>query len=100
MATNEEVTEYCKELFEEVSAEFPSYADGATPEQVFTDHALQLLAEAGETENYRVCYDEKQGKRGTDHKINAYSLYENYETLDLFIHNLRSFRRCPNHSQS
>jgi hypothetical protein len=85
MATNEEVTEYCKELFEEVSAEFPSYADGATPEQVFTDHALQLLAEAGETENYRVCYDEKQGKRGTDHKINAYSLYENYETLDLFI---------------
>lgn len=85
MAKQEDVAAYCKELFEEVNAEFTSYEEGATPEQVFTEHALQLLAEAGETENYHVCYDEKQGKRGTDHKINAYSLYENYETLDLFI---------------
>jgi hypothetical protein len=85
MAKQEDVSAYCKEIFEEINAEFTSYADGATPEQVFTEHALQLLADAGETENYHVCYDEKQGKRGTDHKINAYSLYENYETLDLFI---------------
>jgi hypothetical protein len=80
-----DISAYCKELYEEVNAEFTSYAEGTTPEQVFTERALQLLADAGETENYHVCYDEKQGKRGTDHKINAYSLYENYETLDLFI---------------
>jgi hypothetical protein len=47
--------------------------------------ALSLLADAGETENYRVSYDEKISKRGVEHKINGYSLYENYETLDLFI---------------
>jgi hypothetical protein len=43
------------------------------------------LSEAGETENYRVCFDEKISKRGVEHKINGYSLYENYETLDLFV---------------
>ena len=46
---------------------------------------MALLSDAGETENYRLCYDEKISKRGVEHKVNAYALYENYETLDLFI---------------
>ncbi|MCH8905386.1 MAG: AIPR family protein, partial [Bacteroidetes bacterium] len=32
-----------------------------------------------------VSYDEKLSKRGVEHKVNGYSLYENYETLDLFV---------------
>ncbi|WP_417858509.1 hypothetical protein, partial [Xanthomarina gelatinilytica] len=46
---------------------------------------MSFLSDAGETENYRVCFDEKISKRGVEHKINGYSLYENYETLDLFV---------------
>jgi hypothetical protein len=44
-----------------------------------------MLAEAGETENASVAYDERDtGKKG-QHKINAYAISENYETVDLFI---------------
>jgi hypothetical protein len=48
--------------------------------------AIDLLSEAGETENAMVCFDRKEDKLGrTMHKLNAYALAENYETLDLFI---------------
>jgi|AntRauTorckE5430_2_1112549.scaffolds.fasta_scaffold01951_3 hypothetical protein len=72
-------------LQEEVNAILISEEEGTNPEQTFTEIALSLLSEAGETENYRVCFDEKLSKRGVEHKINGYSLYENYETLDLFV---------------
>ena len=58
---------------------------GGNAEQMFTAYAISLLADAGETENAKVCYDEKISGRGVEHKINAYSLYESFETLDLFI---------------
>jgi|GEM_PF-6834558 len=47
--------------------------------------ALILLADAGETENARLSYDEKQSGRGVVHKVNAHAIADNYETLDLFI---------------
>ena len=56
-----------------------------SPEQLFTDYTLSLLADIGETANYRLVYDERTNKKGAQHKINAYALSENYETLDLFI---------------
>ena len=54
-------------------------------EQIFTQTAVDLLADAGETENVRVAYDESSLGRKNQHKINAYSISENYETIDLFI---------------
>ncbi len=56
-----------------------------SPEQLFTDYTLSLLADIGETANYRLVYDERTNKNGSQHKINAYAISENYETLDLFI---------------
>lgn len=39
----------------------------------------------GETENADIAFDEKElGKKG-QHKINAYAIADNYETVDLFI---------------
>ena len=81
----QEVEKFYMELQEDINALFISEEEGATPEQLFTENAITLLEEAGETENFRICYDEKISKRGIEHKINAYALYENYETLDLFI---------------
>lgn len=58
---------------------------GGTQEQTFTQYAIDLLAEAGEVENARECYDEKADKIGRRiHKINGYSLSENLETVQLF----------------
>ena len=59
--------------------------EGGNLEQIFTQTAVDLLAEAGETENVRVAYDEKSLGTKNQHKINAYSISDNYETLDLFI---------------
>lgn len=82
---NIELQKFLKSIQEEVKAIFKNAEEGTTPEEVFTDIALSMLADSGETENYRLCYDEKVSKRGIEHKLNAYALSENYETLDLFI---------------
>lgn len=82
---NKELQKFYIDIHEEINSTLVTEEDGANPEQVFTEIALSYLSEAGETENYRVCFDEKISKRGVEHKINGYSLYENYETLDLFV---------------
>jgi hypothetical protein len=82
---NIELQKFLTSLQEEVKAIFKTSEEGTTPEEVYTDLALSMLSDSGETENYRLCYDEKVSKRGVEHKINAYALSENYETLDLFI---------------
>ena len=82
---NKELQRFYIDIQEETNSSLISEVEGTNPEQIFTDYALSLLSDAGETENYRVCYDEKISKRGVEHKINAYALYENYETLDLFV---------------
>ncbi|NTV51218.1 MAG: AIPR family protein [Desulfobulbaceae bacterium] len=76
---------FYKDLQQEAQCGMLSSEEGGNAEQMFTAHVVSLLAESGETENARVCYDEKISRRGTEHKINAYSLYENFETLDLFV---------------
>lgn len=85
MLENKELLKFYTELQEDIKSYLLTEEEGANPEQIFTEMALSMLADAGETENFRVCYDEKISKRGVEHKLNAYSLYENYETLDLFI---------------
>lgn len=82
---NKELQKFYIHLQEEINSSLISEEEGTNPEQIFTELALSYLSEAGETENYRVCFDEKISKRGVEHKINGYSLYENYETLDLFV---------------
>jgi hypothetical protein len=82
---NKELLKFYTDIQEDIKSALISQEEGSNPEQLFTDYVLSILADAGETENFRLCYDEKINKRGTEHKINAYALYENYETVDLFI---------------
>lgn len=82
---NNELQRFYVNIQEEVKSILITEEEGTNPEQVFTELALSFLSDAGETENYRVCFDEKISKRGIEHKVNGYSLYENYETLDLFV---------------
>lgn len=85
MFENKELQKFYTDLQEEIKSSLVSDEEGTTPEQIYTEMVLSLLADAGETENYRVCYDEKVSKRGVIHKVNGYSLYETYDKLDLFI---------------
>ena len=83
---NQELYKFYQEICTDIDSTQLSEEEGGLKEQIFTELALSLLADAGETENYRVCYDEKLDKLGrVNHKINGYALSENYETLDLFI---------------
>lgn len=80
------VEEFYKELFQEIKSTQASEEDGGIQEQIFTQLAIDLLADAGETENARICFDRKEDILGrTMHKLNGYALSENYETLDLFV---------------
>jgi hypothetical protein len=80
------VENFYNELLQEIKSTQVSEEKGAVQEQIFTQIAIDLLAEAGETENARICFDRKEDRLGrTMHKLNGYALSENYETLDLFI---------------
>ena len=80
-----DIDRYYKSLVQEVAARQLSNEDGDTQEQAFTRLFLDLLSEAGETENTTVAYDEKDFGTKKTHKINGYAISDNYETVDLFI---------------
>lgn len=80
------IANFYNDLLQDIKSTQVSEEEGAVQEQIFTQLAIDLLAEAGETENARICFDRKEDRLGrTMHKLNGYALSENYETLDLFI---------------
>lgn len=80
-----DIDRYYKSLVQEVAARQLSNEEGDTQEQAFTRLFLDLLSEAGETENTTIAYDEKDFGTKKTHKINGYAISDNYETVDLFI---------------
>ena len=88
MSSNIEHTElqkFYQSLTQDIRSLQLSEDDGGNQEQIFTRTALDLLSDAGETENARDAYDEGQLGTKNQHKINAYAEPDNYETVDLFI---------------
>jgi hypothetical protein len=80
-----DVKKYYSTLVQEVSARQLSNEDGDTQEQSFTQLALDMLSDSGDTENAQTAFDEKGLGTKNQHKINAYAIADNYETIDLFI---------------
>ena len=100
MADQPEILRFLADLNQEVRtlADTESEEDGASLEEKATEYLTSLLADAGETENARVCTSIKHNKaRQVQHKINGYALSEDLEELALFItffqenNELRSF---------
>ena len=82
---NIELKRFYNSINQEIKSTQIATEEGGTLEQFFTQLATDLLAGAGETENVRVSYDEKALGTKFQHKINAYSISDNYETIDLFV---------------
>ncbi|MDE3235486.1 MAG: AIPR family protein [Bacteroidota bacterium] len=82
---NIELKKFYVNLQQDIRTDQLSDEEGGTLEQLFTQYAGNFLSGSGEVENIRVAYDEKILKTGVQHKINAYALSDNYETLDLII---------------
>ncbi len=80
------IEKYYQTFMQDIAAMQESSGDeGSATPQVFTQIAVDMLAEAGETENVSVAYDEKNLGKAGQHRINAYAISENYEKVDLFI---------------
>lgn len=82
---SKDVIKYFQTLNQEIRATQLSEEDGGNSEQIFTQIALNNLADAGETENAMLAFDKKAFGTRNQHQINAYAISDNYETLDLFI---------------
>jgi hypothetical protein len=82
---NIELYKFYQSLQQDIRSEQLTEEEGGTLEQLFTQLGTTYLAESGEAENIRVAYDEKILKTGVQHKINAYAISDNYETIDLVI---------------
>lgn len=80
-----DIEKYYQSISQEVVARQLANDEGDTQEQVFTRLFLDLLSDAGETENASVAFDEKDLGTKKQHKINGYAISDNYETVDLFI---------------
>ena len=81
----QEIEKYYSSLYQDIRSMQDSSDEGASQEQLFTQLALDLLSDGGETENSYLAYDEKALGTRNQHKINGYALSDNYETVDLFL---------------
>lgn len=85
-AFDHELLVFIRALHTEVDSILESEPEGATSENIFTEHVLGILSNAGETDSPITCRYEKENQHGnTELKINGYAIDENRETLDLFI---------------
>lgn len=85
-SVDHELALYITALHNEVDSILETEPEGATSENVFTEHILGVLSDAGETDSPIRCRFEKENRHGnTELKINGYAIDENLETLDLFI---------------
>lgn len=80
-----ELEKYYTSLLQEIRTMQTSSEEGETQEQLFTQIAIEMLSEAGETENAAPAYDEKELGTKKQHKINGYAMSDNYEEICLFI---------------
>lgn len=84
--TDFELEQYVQEIYHEVNAMAYSDDEGASKEDKFTEHIMETLAEAGETEGIRLCPFTKENRfENIDLKINGYAIEDGFESLDLFI---------------
>ncbi|RNL75237.1 abortive phage resistance protein [Sinomicrobium pectinilyticum] len=80
----QELNRFYTELLQDIRSEQLSNEEGGSLEQLFTTQAIALLSEGGETADVRISFHESIVPRNR-HKINAYAIADNYETLDLFV---------------
>ncbi|MBS1537770.1 MAG: AIPR family protein [Bacteroidetes bacterium] len=97
---NKDLLKYYQSLSQDIRAIQLSEEDGGNSEQIFTQIAINNLADAGETENAMLAYDKKAIGTKNQHQINAYAISDNYETLDLFITVFKGTEESPTTSKA
>lgn len=84
--TDFELEQFVHDLFHEVNSLAFSDPDGASKEEKFSEHIMNILAEAGETEGVKLCTYSKENRfENIELKINGYAIEDGYESVDLFV---------------
>ena len=84
--TDFELEQFVHDLYHEVNSLAFSDVDGASKEEKFSEHIMNILAEAGETEGVKLCTFAKENRfENIELKINGYAIEDGYESVDLFI---------------
>ena len=77
--------EYHKLLKQEIETRMLSLENGGNKPQLFTRYVIDLLKMNGEVDNVIVAYDEETNPSRKPHKINAFSINDDYTTVSLFV---------------
>ena len=77
--------EYYKLLKQEIETQMLTLENGGNKTQLFTRHALDLMKLTGEVDNVIVAYDEETNPGRNPHKINAFSISDDYTDVSLFV---------------
>lgn len=81
-----ELDTFIQNLYHEVQSLVYADENGDSKENKFTEHVMEILADAGETDGIRLCNYIKENKNeNIQFKINGYALEEGYENIDIFI---------------
>ncbi len=79
------IEEYHKTLKLEIESKMLTLESGGNKTQLFTRYAIDLLKANGEVDNVIVAYDEETNPGRKSHKVNAFSISDDYTSVSLFV---------------
>lgn len=79
------IEEYHKTLKLEIESKMLTLEGGGNKTQLFTRYAIDLMKANGEVDNVIVAYDEETNPGRKPHKVNAFSISDDYTTVSLFV---------------
>ncbi len=79
------IEEYHKTLKLEIESKMLTLEGGGNKTQLFTRYAIDLMKANGEVDNVIVAYDEETNPKRKPHKVNAFSISDDYTTVSLFV---------------
>ena len=79
------IEEYHKTLKLEIESKMLTLEGGGNKTQLFTRYAIDLMKANGEVDNVIVAYDEETNPGRKPHKVNAFSISDDYTSVSLFV---------------
>lgn len=96
-----ELNNFAAFLMQEVNDSLRLSGEGGFRESAFTQLVMEYMADANETSNIQICTAVHRNKTGHRlRQMNGYGLWDNYETLDIFIADYKGGGRVYNLEKS
>ena len=93
------IEEYHKTLQLEIQTTLLTLENGGNKTQLFTRYAIDLMKAAGEVDNVIVAYDEETNPGRKPHRVNAFSISDDYTMVSLFVTIYKAQRTIQNLSE-